>query len=266
MGNKQLFNPTPEALQPYIMAKHFPIGRAWASVFDKDSTFGKLIIGMSKEIYRIEALTQSIVDEMNLDKISQLLSEWEYSVGIPGGCFRTDDVRIARNLQVKGKFANFGGIQVRADYIRLANEYGFEIDLNNGTDYWDIQSATITRDVTTANVTTVTPHKYWSGMLIDIMGADQSEYNGTFSISVTGTHTFNYIISGTPDTPATGVILSDVPIRRKKHTLIVEILNSQIGEYFFALPFPYEFKFGGSDFLQCLFDSVAPANVEIVIL
>lgn len=261
-----MFNPTPEMLQAYIMAKHFPTGRAWSAVFDKDSNFGKLIIGMSKEIYRAEALTQTFADEMNLNKISQMLPEWEYSVGIPGGCFRTDDFRIPRNLQVKGKFANFGGIQAAADYIRLAAEYGFEIDITPGTDYWAIQSATITRSVSTATVTTSTPHKYLSGMSIEIDGADQTDYNGTFSISVTGTNTFTYTVSGTPDTPATGTITSDVPSKRKRHSMIVEITNSQIGEYFFALPFPSEFKFGGSDFLQCLFDSVAPANVEVIIL
>jgi hypothetical protein len=41
---------------------------------------------------------------------------------------------------------------------------------------------------------------------VTIAGATQTEYNGTFTITVTGASTFTYPVAGTPATPATGTI------------------------------------------------------------
>jgi hypothetical protein len=67
-------------------------------------------------------------------------------------------------------------------------------------------SATITRTTTTATVTTATPHGFASGASIMVSGSDQSQYNGTFTITVTGANTFTYPVAGSPATPATGAI------------------------------------------------------------
>lgn len=63
--------------------------------------------------------------------------------------------------------------------------------------------ASVTRSSTTATVTTTAAHKFASGDLVTISGATQTDYNGTFSITVTGARTFTYTVSGSPDTPAT---------------------------------------------------------------
>lgn len=68
----------------------------------------------------------------------------------------------------------------------------------------DISS--ITRAGTVATVTTEIDHNLASGMSITISGAIESDYNGTFIISVTGSDTFTYSVSNNPDTPATGTI------------------------------------------------------------
>ena len=65
----------------------------------------------------------------------------------------------------------------------------------------------ITRSGNLATVTTGTAHGLDSGADAEIVGADQSEYNGTFEILVTGSDTFVFVVSGTPTTPATGTIL-----------------------------------------------------------
>jgi uncharacterized protein YmfQ (DUF2313 family) len=267
MGNINMFKPIPSKDHAFIMAKHFPTGKAWSAVFNDDSNIGKLISGLSKELYRMESITQTIADEMNLNKVSQMLSDWEISCGIPDDCLRIDDPRIARNLQVKGKFANFGGIQIKTDYVRLAADFGFDIDVYAGAEYWLLNSVqSMTRSSGTVTVTTVNDHLYQTGMAIEIDGANESEYNGLQSITVTGAKTFTFTIGTTPTTPATGTITADLPAKLKKHTIVCTLTSSLIGEYFFPLPFPYEFKFGGTDFLQCLFETVAPANVEVYIL
>lgn len=50
-----------------------------------------------------------------------------------------------------------------------------------------------------------------------------------------------------------------------RHTIIVRIINVTGGEGFFPLPFPIPFVIGGQTLLQCLFDNLAPANVNVII-
>lgn len=68
-------------------------------------------------------------------------------------------------------------------------------------------SVTITRSGTTATVSH-TAHTLSNGDKVVIRGADQNEYNGIQTISNVTTNTYDYTVSGTPATPATGTILS----------------------------------------------------------
>jgi len=63
----------------------------------------------------------------------------------------------------------------------------------------------ITRAGSTATAT-VTAHGYANGNSVLMAGATQTEYNGTFVISNVTTNTFDYTVTGTPATPATGTI------------------------------------------------------------
>jgi uncharacterized phage protein gp47/JayE len=64
----------------------------------------------------------------------------------------------------------------------------------------------ITRAGTTATVTTASNHNLGSGMEIVIAGANETDYNGTFEIVVTGLDTFTYQVANSPSSPATGTI------------------------------------------------------------
>lgn len=66
----------------------------------------------------------------------------------------------------------------------------------------------ITRVANTATATTASDHQLASGISVTISGADQTEYNGTFTITVIDADTFSYTVLGSPVTPATGTILS----------------------------------------------------------
>ena len=69
----------------------------------------------------------------------------------------------------------------------------------------------ISRSGTTAKVTTSAAHGYSAGNWVRIAGADPSAYDGVFKIvTVPNTTTFTYTVSGTPITPATGAITSDL--------------------------------------------------------
>jgi hypothetical protein len=72
-------------------------------------------------------------------------------------------------------------------------------------------SATITRAGSVATATAASPHGYTTGQRIVILGANQPEYTGSHTVTVTGPTTFTYDVTGTPQTPATGTIKISQP-------------------------------------------------------
>ncbi len=72
----------------------------------------------------------------------------------------------------------------------------------------EVSIASITRSGSTATVTlSSTPFSpYVNGDEVEIMGADQSEYNGSFILTYVSDTVFTYTVAGTPATPATGTI------------------------------------------------------------
>ena len=68
-------------------------------------------------------------------------------------------------------------------------------------------TVTITRSGSTATVSH-TAHGMVTGDYAVIRGADQQEYNGAFLITNISTNAYDYTVSGTPATPATGTITS----------------------------------------------------------
>ena len=73
------------------------------------------------------------------------------------------------------------------------------------------ESVTITRSGTTATVTH-TGHGLSTNDLVVISGADQDQYNGTKTITVTTPNAYTFTVSGSPTTPATGTIVSTAVI------------------------------------------------------
>jgi hypothetical protein len=65
--------------------------------------------------------------------------------------------------------------------------------------------SSITFITTTATLTTGTAHGLSNGNVVTISGASPSNYNGTYSITVTGTTTFTYVMATAPATNATVV-------------------------------------------------------------
>jgi hypothetical protein len=69
------------------------------------------------------------------------------------------------------------------------------------------ESVTITRSGSTASVSH-TAHGLSNGDKVAIRGANEQEYNGVFAITNVTTNAYDYTVSGTPGTPATGTITS----------------------------------------------------------
>jgi hypothetical protein len=88
------------------------------------------------------------------------------------------------------------------DFGVSGNGY-YEVSAIDGT----VTVASITRVSTTATLTTSSAHGYQTGDSVTISGANETQYNGTFTITVTSATVFTYTVSGSPATPATGTIL-----------------------------------------------------------
>ena len=71
-------------------------------------------------------------------------------------------------------------------------------------------TVTITRSGSTATATMTGGHPFTTGQKVVISGATQTEYNGAFTITSTGSTTFTFTVTGTPATPATGTIYAMV--------------------------------------------------------
>jgi hypothetical protein len=80
-----------------------------------------------------------------------------------------------------------------------------------GTNFLGGTSVTISRSGSTATVAH-TAHGFATGNEVRIRGADQTEYNGLYTITVTGANEYTYTVAGTPATPATGSIVSALVI------------------------------------------------------
>jgi len=65
--------------------------------------------------------------------------------------------------------------------------------------------STITRVTTTATLTTATDHGLSTGTFITVSGAIPTAFNGTYSITVTGVNTFEYVMASTPASDASTV-------------------------------------------------------------
>jgi hypothetical protein len=64
----------------------------------------------------------------------------------------------------------------------------------------------ITRSGSVATATMPSPHFLTTGKTVRIAGAAQPEYNGNFSVTVTGPNSFTFNVTGSPASPATGAI------------------------------------------------------------
>ncbi len=79
------------------------------------------------------------------------------------------------------------------------------LEADTGGDLPAGESVTITRSGSTASVSH-TAHGMSAGNSVVIRGANQPEYNGIYTISNVTTNAYDYTVSGTPATPATGTI------------------------------------------------------------
>ena len=62
------------------------------------------------------------------------------------------------------------------------------------------------------------------------------------------------------------VFISYADYTEESHTIVIIITGTYVSDDTFALPFPLPFGISPTQFLQCIFRKLAPANVEVIVL
>lgn len=102
-----------------------------------------------------------------------------------------------------GTATNLGLLSTSTGRVSMADN-GTQIMIVDGTYGYIYTTApavtisTITRVTTTATLTTASPHGLGTGMQVTIAGALPAQYNGTYTITVTGPTTFTYVMVSDP--------------------------------------------------------------------
>jgi hypothetical protein len=122
----------------------------------------------------------------------------------------TGDTTISGNLAVNStgqvKLPNGTTAQRSATPTVGSIRYNTTLQTFEGYSTYSGQTiSSITRVTTTATLTTATAHNLSTGTFVTVSGATPSEYNGTFSITVTGATTFTYTMLSTPSGSASVV-------------------------------------------------------------
>ncbi|MEO6217771.1 MAG: putative phage tail protein [Sphingomonas sp.] len=104
-----------------------PTGAAWTRA--PDATLTKLMAAFAEEFARIDARSERLLLETDPRTAYEMLSEWEYMLGLPDPCTAAATSIAARQAACYRKFAFQAG-QTKAFYIALAASIGFAIEIH----------------------------------------------------------------------------------------------------------------------------------------
>lgn len=272
-----------------------PQGKAWNSKGDRESNFYKVIRSLSEDVRILEDRVYRLVTQWDVNITDDLIVEWETAVGIPDECRNLASDIATRRSDVLDKLRKIPIITI-ADYKALAESITGEPAAN-----WDIRpgsvdfpsdplykfvllitAPTVTSGAfdypfgsgtlsvsnlagagTTATATVSDTTTMASGSIANISGANPSEYNGDYTITITSGTTFTYTFAGSGTTPATGTIIVNYGLEQTKLDMMasegVYLFNHSTA--FAGYPFAGNFR---SAVLNCVLRKVTPANVAIV--
>lgn len=78
---------TPElAVTTNQLAQHLPDGRAWVSKYIEGSNMRGLVRSVAASFNRVQQQIEALANEFNIPLTTDLLPEWEASVGLPDEC------------------------------------------------------------------------------------------------------------------------------------------------------------------------------------
>ncbi len=196
----------PETSEEVIQRAKTDVRRAWlgSNPFLKNSGIAALIIGYANRVFDFYLQLKIAIAESFPDTATgRFLEAWAAIFGI---------IRLAAT-QSNGNIiaiGNVGGFIPTATLYATTDGIVFTVDTDATIVANSDAVASITRVSSAATVTTTDPHNLASNVPVTITGAIEPEYNEVDAeIQVTGLNTFTYLVTGSPTTPATGIIFAD---------------------------------------------------------
>ncbi|EPG6562161.1 YmfQ family protein [Morganella morganii] len=101
-----------------------PNGRAWSK--DPQGDTGKLMLATGEELARVDAINESLLQEIFADRAFMLLEDWEDFAGLPDCSIDRESSVDARRRAVKAKLVMSGSL-CNQFYERLAADRGYNI-------------------------------------------------------------------------------------------------------------------------------------------
>jgi len=120
----KLFKTTTAQEQSNNFAAFFPQGKAFCSINNPSSNFGKFIDALAIELKRVYDDLNNVSEDYDILVTDELLSRWESAVGIPDNCFSATGSKAERRLHVLLKFAKMN-VQTAPQMVQLAVALGF---------------------------------------------------------------------------------------------------------------------------------------------
>lgn len=122
----------PRLNQEDLLAAHLPEGGVFDAARKGDTNFRKLLIGLGLELYRLDLAIYIVCNELDPFTTTDLLPEWERSVGIPDLCLKNNGSLQQRRQQVLLKLRGFR-VQSSQDFIDLAAIFGETVQIEPGS-------------------------------------------------------------------------------------------------------------------------------------
>jgi uncharacterized protein YmfQ (DUF2313 family) len=129
-----VFKPNTILENTNCLVSYLPNGRLFAAKNIDGTNLRKLYASFAPEFTRLQNKIYELSNEDDLSSTTNLISEWESSLGIPDTCL-TNVVSLAqRRKQIVAKFALMN-ITTEKDWVDLAWFFGFRIKIEYGTTY-----------------------------------------------------------------------------------------------------------------------------------
>jgi len=119
-----------------------PRGPLWQ--FEVSSTFLRVLEGLAETFARLHLRAEDLLKEADPRSTTELLTEWEETVGLPDGCVPEGGSTEQRRAAVVARLTATGGASA-AYFEAVAARYGYSVTVENvGLHAWRISTAEMT--------------------------------------------------------------------------------------------------------------------------
>lgn len=133
MARLKLFRDRTDEERTKSLGDFLPGGRLFHSKNIEESNLRNLLLGLAREIGRVDSMMNDISSEHDPRITEKLIAEWERALGIPDGCFSNTEDLATRREQVVQKLSM--AVSTREDFIALAAALGFTVEITGGAYY-----------------------------------------------------------------------------------------------------------------------------------